>query len=420
MTVEIKQPDNINEVMGELRKLTEQVTTKGKESSEYKEKMDKLSIAFENAEKNNTALVAKMAQEEVAKKELAEKLDQLETKFMRPSGVVNPDVKSAAYNEFMEALTTPDKILASDKLHKASAACRAEHMMLATEAQKKYLRTDNNIEGGFMCPPQFDEQIQKKMIEISPMRSLCRVSTIAMKSLNIIVRNTLATAIWEGEAEDANANNSKYGNLEIVANRLTAEHDITYEMLNNGYYDISAEITSDVALQYTRSEGEAFLIGDGVKRPKGIMSNSLVAARNTTVAADVTFDSIKLLTGDLKQGYNPTFLLNRRTVAYLSTLKDGIGQYLWQEGSTGQGVPSTLAGLPYVRAIDMDDIGANKYPILLGAFAEGYRIVDRFGMYMIRDEYTAAGKHIIKLFFHKYTGGDVVLAEAFKKLYCHV
>ena len=408
---------NLNEVVGELRNLVEK---KSKESSEYKEKLDKLSIAFEKAEQGNQALVAKMAAQKESEKVLSTKLDELETKFYRPSGNGEIQVKSAAYTEFMDALTTQDKILAAPKFQKAHESSMIEYTNSLPDTQKKYLRTDNNPDGGWMCPPEWDRQIQKKIVEISPMRQLCRATSIGSKSLNIILRNTLASASWEGEGEEVTADNSKYGNIEIVANRISAEHQITYDMLNNGYYDIESEITSDVALQYARSEGEAILLGNGIKRPRGIMKNTNIATRYSLVADDITFDSIKLLVGDLKIGYAPTFILNRRTVAYLSTLKNSVGAYLWQEGSTGEGVPSTLAGLPYVRVIDVDDIGANLYPVLLGDFQEGYRIVDRFGMYMIRDEFTGAGKHIIKFFFHKYMGGDVVKAEAFKKLQCHV
>ena len=112
--------------------------------------------------------------------------------------------------------------------------------------------------------------------------------------------------------------------------------------------------------------------------------------------------------------------MNRRTVAYLATLKNSIGAYLWQEGSTGDGVPSTLCGYPYKRAIDMDDIGADLYPIIFGDFKEGYQIVDRFGLYVIRDEITQANKAMIQFILHKYVGANIRLAEAFIKLRCHV
>jgi HK97 family phage major capsid protein len=317
----------------------------------------------------------------------------------------------------MDAIMTQDKLQASLKFAEANDMIKAGFM--ANDAERKYYRTDSNVDGGFLCPPEWDSMIAKKIVEVSPMRQLCRVTTIGSKSINIPVRNSLGTAYFEGEAQASVESNSKYGNIEIFTNALTAEHHITYEMLNNGYYDMEAEITSDTALQYARAEGLAVLQGTGVKSPHGLMLNSDVGITYTGDATGITFNSIKKLVGELKVGYNPTFILNRRTIAYLSTLKNTIGQYLWQEGSVGEGVPSKLCGLPYVSVIDMDDIGANKFPVALGDFKEAYRIVDRFGMYLIRDEVTAASGRIIKFFFHKYMGGNVVKAEAIKKLQCH-
>lgn len=413
MTIEVNTQDNVQQVVAELRTLVE---TKSKESGEYKEKLDKLSVAFENAEKKNEAMILETKAKAEKAEALEKKIDELETKFYRPSGKGDVEVKSAGYESFMNAMVTKDKLQASIKFAEANQIITADY---ERNTEKKYLRTDNNVDGGFLCPPEWDKEILKKIVEVSPMRELCRVTSIGSKSLNIPIRNTLATAYFEGEAQPSVESTSKYGNLEIVTNALTAEHHITYEMLNNGYYDMQAEITSDVALQFARAEGYQILQGDGVKTPAGIMTNPDVTPYNSGVAAGITFDSIKLLVGELKAGYNPTFILNRKTIALLSTLKTSTGFYLWQEGSTGEGVPSTLAGLPYVRVIDMDDIGANKYPIALGDWKEAYRIVDRFGMYLVRDEFTAANQRIIKFFFHKYMGGQVVKAEAIKKLRCH-
>ena len=408
---EVKTHEEVGKVVEELRALVE---TKSKESGEYKEKFEKLSVAFENAEKNQNELSIKLINQIDAEKQLNKKVEELETKFYRPAGNGNFEVQSEGYKSFMDAMRTGDKLQASLKFAEANKLISAGY---ATDA--KAMRTDDNIAGGFLCPPEWDKQIVKKIVETSPMRQLCRVTTIGSKSIMIPVRNTLATAYFEGEEEESAESNSQYGNIEIVTNALTAEHHITYEMLNSGYYDMEAEMTSDTALQYARAEGYYFLQGTGVKTPAGLMNNSLIATRYTTDAAGITFDSIKLLIGDLKVGYNPSFILNRRTIAYLSTLKNSIGAYLWQEGNSGAGVPATLCGLPYVSVIDMDDIGSNKYPIVIGDFKEGYRVVDRFGMYVVRDEVTSANKRIIKFFFHKYVGGDVVKAEAFKKLQCH-
>lgn len=415
MPVELQPQDQLMNVVGQLRELVE---TKSKDSADYKEKFERLSIAMEKAEKNQNELVAKMAAEKEEAKNsaiaLEKKLDELETKAFRPAGNGEiKEVKSEAAQNFENALRMKDKDEAKSLLKKM------EESVLKGDLEKKYLRTDSNVDGGYLCPPEFDKQIAKKIVEINPMRQFSRVVTVGAKSFLMPVRNTLAEATYEGEAEEVGDTNSQYGMIEYTNNRLTASVPVTYEMLNDGHYDIQAEIQNDISTQFAKKENYMFLKGDGVKKPFGLMNDPNIASRVSGSATDMNFDAIKMATGDLKTGYNPIFMLNRKTVAYLSTLKNSVGAYLWQNGSTGDGVPSTLVGFPYVRAIDMDDIGADKYPIIFGDFKEGYQIVDRFGMYVIRDDITKAKKALIQYIFHRYNGGRVRLSEAFIKLQCH-
>jgi HK97 family phage major capsid protein len=404
--------DSLENVVSELRTLVE---TKSKESGEYKEKMDKLSAAFEGAEKKNETVIAEMKAKAEKAAALEAKLNELETKFYRPTGSSQIKVVSEAEMHFKKALLSRERFDAVTELKQMN-----EKSLLEVGMETKYMRTDSNIDGGYLCPPEWSKEIAKKMIEISPMRSVCRVTTVGAKVFEQPVRNTLAEATYEGEAEAVTDSNSQYGLVEIVNNRLTAKIPVTYEMLNDGHYDIMAEIQNDAAIQFAKKEGYMFLQGNGVKQPYGLMTDTAVPTRNSGVAADITFDALKLMTGDLKVGYNPSFMLNRRTAAYLSTLKNSVGAYLWQEGSTADGMPSTLCGYPYVRAIDMDDITADLYPVIFGDFKEGYQIVDRFGLYVIRDEITKADRAMIQFILHLYNGGKVRLSEAFVKLRCHV
>jgi HK97 family phage major capsid protein len=403
--------DNVGQIVSELRTLVE---TKSKESGEYKEKLDKLSIAFENAEKKNSEAIAEMKVKEEKSAALEKKLDELETKFYRPTGNGQAKIVSESETHFKKALLSRERMDAVLELKQMNEKSLLEYGM-----ETKYMRTDSNVDGGYLCPPEWSKEIAKKIIEISPMRSICRVTTVGAKVFEQPVRNTLAEATYEGEAEAVTDSNLQYGLVEIVNNRLTAKVPVTYEMLNDGHYDIMAEIQNDAAIQFAKKEGYMFLQGNGVKQPYGLMTDSTIPTRNSGIASDINFDALKLMTGDLKVGYDPTFMLNRRTVAYLSTLKNSVGAYLWQEGSTGDGVPSTLCGYPYVRAIDMDDIGAGLYPVIFGDFKE-YQIVDRFGLYVIRDEITKADRAMIQFILHLYNGGKVRLSEAFIKLRCHV
>jgi HK97 family phage major capsid protein len=113
-----------------------------------------------------------------------------------------------------------------------------------------------------------------------------------------------------------------------------------------------------------------------------------------------------------------TWVLNRATLGAIRKFKDNNNQYLWAPGGFGDGVrggfPATILGQPYVEMPDMDAIGANKFPIMLGNWQAAYQIVDRIGMRVIRDNLTA--KPFVLFYTTKRVGGQVVLGEAVVQL----
>jgi HK97 family phage major capsid protein len=117
----------------------------------------------------------------------------------------------------------------------------------------------------------------------------------------------------------------------------------------------------------------------------------------------------------LKAGYrqNASFVMNRKTQAVLRKLKDDSGNYLWQPAATADG-RATLLGFPLVEAEDMPDIAANALSIAFGDFKRGYLIVDRQGVSMLRDPYSA--KPYVLFYTTKRVGGGVQNFEAIKLL----
>ena len=120
---------------------------------------------------------------------------------------------------------------------------------------------------------------------------------------------------------------------------------------------------------------------------------------------------IILVTGDLKTGYNPAFMFNRRTLAVLRTEVSTTGQFIWQPGINGV-VQNTIAGEPYVIANDMPDIASNAFSVVYADFLRGYTIIDRTGMSVIRDELTQKKKAIVEFTMNKWNTGQVTLPEA--------
>lgn len=398
--------DQVNTVVTELRNLVE---TKNNASADFKEKFEKLSNALSESDKKQNELVDEIKNQKQKEQEMSSKIQLLEKKFLRPHG------KSDFIDNTPEVKAFEKAMRSSDVHFKQEINELVKNYAFKNE--QKYMRTDVNEDGGFLCPPEWSSMILEKVTEIDPMRNLCTVQTISAKEFNMPIEDAHLTAEWEGEYEEAGETNPKFGNIKITAHRLSASVTVTYEMLNDGHYDLNGFIQSTTAKQFAFAEGQSFLNGNGVKQPTGLLNESGIATLKSGIANNFEVDNIIKMTGEIKSGYNPVFLLNRRTLADLATRKDGTGGYIWQSGVLQVGKPNTIMGVPYYYANSMDDIGAGKTPVLFGDL-KYYYIADRFGMYLIRDDFTLAKRATVRFVFHKYVGGKCVMPEAFIKLTC--
>mgnify|MGYP003677116101 FL=1 len=210
--------------------------------------------------------------------------------------------------------------------------------------------------------------------------------------------------------------------LTVTPKRLTAIVPISREFLQDSAFNMEAEIFSDYQESRALKESRGYVSGTGVKQPTGFMSDSKVDVRDVPATEVGVADSLLSVTGDLKSGYNPVYALNRRTLAFIRTLKDSQGRYQYAPALNG-GVSPTIAGYPYVIMNDMPDMVtpagtliSGAEPIMFGDFRQGYTIVDKTGVEVIRDEYTRKKDNVIEFAFHSSTDGLVTKAECFTKL----
>lgn len=387
-----KENQEVHELINELRATVE---SKNAEAADSKEKVEKINAKLDEFEEKNAKLVKDLQEQAKKELELKEALEKLEkTVYRSPNGVVQKEAKEKL-EAFYKYLKLGNKNL--------------------TPEEAKYLRTDVDPDGGYLCPYDYVTEIIKKITEVSPIRSIARVRTTSRESVMIPKRETLVKGQWVGEGGAIGESNSTYGMEEIKTHKLSVFTDVTVEMLRDSAFSISAEIDADIVESFAETEGEAFVSGDGVAKPEGILENSSIQTINSGVANNITADSIIEIEGEVKAGYNPIYLLNRRTLAKIRQMKDGVGQYLWVSGLAA-GQPNTLNGLPYLSTINIPDIAPDAIPVILGDFMKGYVIVDNTQLFMLRDDYTQAAAGKVRFVAWKRVGGQVVLPEAIKFL----
>jgi HK97 family phage major capsid protein len=200
-------------------------------------------------------------------------------------------------------------------------------------------------------------------------------------------------------------------------------------LLDDTAVNIDEWIAGEVEQAFATQEGTAFVSGDGSGKPTGFLNYTKVAEASwawtkigyvvTGVSGDFAeddpADNLIDLVYTLKSGYrqNATWVLNRKTQAAVRKLKDGDGNYVWQPAAVAGGAAS-LMGFPVAESEDMPSIEANAYAIAFGDFRHGYLIVDRIGVRVLRDPYSA--KPYVLFYTTKRVGGGVQDFDAIKLL----
>lgn len=282
--------------------------------------------------------------------------------------------------------------------------------------ERKVLTEGDDTGGGYLAPDDFVTEIIKDTVEFSPLRSIARVRQTGRSVVQVPKRTGVLTAVWADEQELTNETTGlAYGREDLPVSKLKARVDITIEDLEDSAFNIEAELRSEFAEQFGVAEGLAFISGNGVKRPEGILSNSNITSVNSGHASLVQADGLIDLWSDLKSVYasQGRWLFNRKTLGAIRKLKDGNGQYLWIPGLAG-GAPATVLDLPYVEMPDMPDIAVDAFPIAFGDFRRGYLIVDRVTITIQRDPFTSGANDIVIFRARKRVGGQVVLPEAIR------
>jgi HK97 family phage major capsid protein len=303
-----------------------------------------------------------------------------------------------------------------------------ERGMRALEAKDMSYGTP--ADGGYLVPDEIEREIGRRLANISPIRSIAtvrQVSTAVLKKPFAV--NGFATG-WVGEtASRPKTNTPTLDELSFPTAELYAMPAATPSLLEDSVVDLDSWIAAEIETAFAEQEGTAFVEGNGTNMPRGFLDYDQVAESSWewdkigflktgvdgAFAASSPSDILIDLIYALKAGYrqNASFVMNRKTQAAVRKLKDGDGNYVWMPPAA-PGARAMLAGFPVVEAEDMPDIATDATPIAFGDFQRGYLVVDRTGVRVLRDPYSA--KPFVLFYTTKRVGGGVQDFDAIKLL----
>ncbi len=296
------------------------------------------------------------------------------------------------------------------------------------ELEAKALSAGSGADGGYLVPPETDTEIGRRISVVSPMRALSTVRTVSSAILKKPFTTAGLATGWVAEtAARPQTASPQLAELSFPTMELYAMPAATQGLLDDAAVDIEAWLAGEVDIVFAEQEGDAFIRGDGLNKPKGFLSYTAVAEASWSwgnlgyvatgsagawKAAGPSDTLIELIYA-LKAGHrqNGTFMLNRRTQADIRKFKDADGNYLWRPPASA-GQPASLMGFPIAEAEEMPDVAANALAVAFGDFRAGYLVVDRAGVRVLRDPYSA--KPYVLFYTTKRVGGGVQNFEAIK------
>ncbi|MEG3091339.1 phage major capsid protein [Sphingomonas sp. PB1R3] len=283
--------------------------------------------------------------------------------------------------------------------------------------------------GGFAVPREIDAAIASVLRNVSPIRGIANVVTVGSAGYRKLVTTGGTPSGWASEtAARPETATPSFIELAPPMGELYANPSASQAMLDDAAFDVEGWLAGEIATEFARAEGQAFVNGSGVNRPKGFLTNAISAVRDGVRpygtlqylpsgapgafgagAEDRLVDLVQLLRAPYRQG--ACFVMNAATSARIRKAKTTDGQFLWAPGLAA-GQPATLLGYPVIEAEDMPDIAENACAIAFGNFQAGYLITERAETAILRDPYS--NKPFVTFYATRRIGGCVSDSEAIK------
>jgi HK97 family phage major capsid protein len=401
------------------------------------ERLSKIEKSLDDGSEAKQQFEAAIAAERKEREELELKFQRFGIKGTGDAAVAEVELKSFNLKLAAEAAErklgfVPLDAKGYDEYKSAYGAFLRKNERVLTAEEVKTLQVGSDPDGGYLVPEDTSGRIVKKVFETSPIRQIASVQAISGNSLEGLEDRDEAGVGYAGEhGTSGDTKTPQLGKWEIPVFNIDTEPKATQNLLDDAAIDVEAWLSGKIGDKFGRFENSEFVNGSANKI-RGFAGGYATAADSGSgvswgkigylksgadgdFVADASFPADKLfdLIGLLRNQYlqNARIVTRRTVITKMRKFKSTTGDYLWQP-SLMIGAPESFGGLPITRAEDMPALGAGSFSLAVGDFNQGYQIVDRLGIRVLRDPFTA--KPYIKFYTTKRVGGGVIDYDAIK------
>lgn len=308
-----------------------------------------------------------------------------------------------------------------------------EHL---TPDQLKAINVGTGSQGGYLVGEEMEAGIERVVGRYSAMRQLARVIPIGSASYKKLVKTRGLSGATRGNENTAATTGTtpQWVELTFTPGTYLSDNRISMESLEDSVQNVEGDLMEEIGIEFAEMEGADFITGDGTNGPRGIHTYTMVenasyewgkighkvSGKEDNFAATNPSDALIDLQHALKRQYrgNANWSMNDSTLGQIRKFKDGNGLYMWAPSGIQLGAAGQLLGHAVVTDDFMPDLSAGTFPIAFADFQRAYYVIDRKGLAVLRDPYTAAPH--VKFVARRRVGGGIANFEAIKLLKCSV
>lgn len=275
------------------------------------------------------------------------------------------------------------------------------------------MRMDNQTAGGFMVPPQLRQIIMSVPAQEALVRPRAQVidagdppdAGVSMPALDQTGTNPSnmfggIQVSWIAEGEEKPETDAKLREISLVPKEVAGFVTVTDKLLRN-WRASSAFIENLLRGGVNAAEDYAFVRGDGVARPLGVINAGATKWINRATSNLVTYPDLVAMVARLlmRGGTSPVWSMPQSVLPQLALMVDPEGHYIWQANAK-DGFAGQLLGYP-VRWNNRQPSLGSKGDVLLVDW-NYYLIKDGSGPFVAASEHVkfTSNKTVIKIFWN--------------------
>ena len=229
------------------------------------------------------------------------------------------------------------------------------------------LREGADGEGGYLVPDEFERRIVQAMAEKNVLRKLGTVMQTE-RTMTFPIGKGIGFAEWVPEEGEFPIVAAEFDEVKLGAHKVATSIRVSDELLEDSVFDLEEFIIKEFAKRIGEAEEEAFIHGDGIAKPLGII-HQLEREVITEKAGKISTDDLLDLKHAIPSKYrkDAVFLMHDSTLRELFKLRTGEGQYIWYENPK-KNIPLAIFSHRVITCPSMPTIESGKPPILFGDF----------------------------------------------------